>query len=467
MKLQIKITLCIVCLLSVIFGIGGSMLIFISFEDSLAREKESAFSSYQMALNTLQVVNTLKNRLEYNDVSYTLEQLSRQNDPVWAGLRLSSPDQTIYESGDAVPYLSAPSYNGDLEHCCITNIFDNDAKPYLQISGAFSAGSDTLYLDVAYDISPIYETRQWQQEIYQSIFLIMVVLGVLTALAASWVLTRPLHSLSRAARSIASGNYTCRAQVHSSDEIGDTARDFNHMAAALEQNIDELTETVRRQEVFLGSFAHEIKTPMTSIIGYADLLRRQTLPPEKQVEAANYIFSEGKRLESLSFKLLDILVLKHREVAFSSISLSGMVSGIVAHLAPIYEKEGIAFSYQCEEGNCCFEPDLVKTLLLNLLDNARKSLPAGGTIHLTGRLLPDGCEISVTDNGNGIPPSALPHLTEAFYRVDKSRSRSQGGTGLGLTLCKEIAALHHGALHFYSDGIQGCTVTVTLKGGKA
>ena len=123
----------------------------------------------------------------------------------------------------------------------------------------------------------------------------------------SRVLTAPLEGLSRASRAIASGNYASRVRVRSSDEVGMVSQDFNVMADRLERQILELRQSVERQERFVGSFAHEMKTPMTSLIGYAELIRSGTLTQEEQSEAAGYLYSEGKRLESLSRKLLDLL----------------------------------------------------------------------------------------------------------------------------------------------------------------
>jgi len=111
------------------------------------------------------------------------------------------------------------------------------------------------------------------------------------------------------------------------------------------------------------------------------------------------------------------------------------------------------------------EPELVKTLLINLWDNARKA--GAKRILVNSVMLPDGCRFAVKDDGQGIPPEALSHLTEAFYRVDKSRSRALGGVGLGLSLCQEIAALHNGEIRFESEPGCGTTVTVDLKGGRA
>ena len=216
----------------------------------------------------------------------------------------------------------------------------------------------------------------------------------------------------------------------------------------------------------MGNFAHEMKNPMTAIIGYAELIRSQTLSEAEQMDAANYIFSEGKRLESLSLKLLDILVLKKKQVDFVAARPAQIVGSMVQHLERVYAEQGIVLQCRCEEGECYLEPDLVRSLLVNLLDNARKAMDKGGNIYIVTRMIPEGCELRILDTGRGIPEEEIAHITEAFYRVDKARSRAQGGVGLGLALCNEIVRLHNGTMKFESRVGNGTCVTVELKGGR-
>ena len=237
------------------------------------------------------------------------------------------------------------------------------------------------------------------------------------------------------------------------------------MTDSLEDNIRKMADSIRRQEEFMGSFAHELKTPMTSIIGYADLMRSQVLTKEEQQEAAEYIFSEGQRLESLSLKLLDLLVLKKRDFEFRPTNLQALIESAVRTTLPSMEGRQIRLKERSDEGLCLLEPDLTKSLIVNLIDNARKSIDNGGSILVTGRLTSEGCEITVTDTGRGMKKEELARITEAFYRVDKSRSRAQGGAGLGLALCQEIAQLHHGGLLFESTPGKGTIVKAILNGG--
>ena len=454
-----------ICLLSLLFGIGGSALISISFQSSLNREEQSARESYQQVLGALQMADKLNSWIDEKSAADTLSQLSPQE--MYSAIELSSDDGTFYTKGDFTADFVDLSDKTDDGHLAVAYLKNTEETPFLQVSGSFQIGRKTLCLNLGYNLSELYATRALQQKVYYEIFALMLLLCMVMAYGISWLLTRPMSSLSKASCEIASGNLSYRSNIRSGDEIGALSKDFDAMAQKVEDSVQNLEDAARRQEQFMGSFAHEMKTPMTSIIGYADLLRGQSLTTDEQIDAANYIFSEGKRLENLSFKLLDIFVADRRELALKQVSPAGIVMDITEHLHPFYEKAGIALSCKCEEGTCMIEPDLTRMLLLNLLDNARKALDHGGKIQIAGSMLQDGCRFIITDNGKGIPPEALRHLTEAFYRVDKSRSRAQGSAGLGLTLCAKIVELHHGTIHFDSGPGVGTTVTVDLKGGRA
>ncbi len=476
MKFHLKMTLSMLALLSLLFGIGGSMLISASFQESLEREETAALGDYRMAWGTLQIVNHLKPYLDRDTMKQTMEQLYQQSGSSWTSLRLSTADEILYEAG----YVSAPQLQTDraMENpepgYCLLRILDDKKGPrFLVLSGAVETNGELLFLIASHDITALYAARTAQQQTYFQVFLVMLLLCGILSYTVSRVLTAPLSALSRASQGIASGNYGSRVRIRSQDEIGALSQDFNTMAEQLEENerqrgiyIEQLRQSVERQERFVGSFAHEMKTPMTSLIGYADLIRSGTLTQEEQAEAAGYLYSEGKRLESLSRKLLELLVIRRQGIPLIPASPGALVEQLARQLEPVYRKKGIHLSCDSEEGYCLMEPDLVWSLLLNLADNAQKSMEDGGELHFHQEMTKDGCLIRVLDSERGIPPQALEHLTEAFYRVDKARSRKQGGFGLGLALCQEIVALHKGSIKFENRAEGGACVTVELRGGR-
>lgn len=457
MKFSSKITMSMICLLCILFGIGGSLMITLSFNDSIEREKQSAYHSYQTVLGTLQVVNSVGKQADYDDISNTLRELTKQNYKSWTAIRLYTKEKSIYQDGE-FDFEKIQTSNST-DKCTIQYLPMDESHHYLAVSGSFKADKDIIYLDMVCDVSSIFASRQTQQNVYQIVFAVLIVLCMLLSYSISKILTHRLSELSKVSKAISDGELSRRARIKGKDEIAALANDFNTMVENLESNI-------KKQERFIASFAHESKTPMTSIIGYADLIRSGRLNKEEEAEAANYIVSEGKRLENLSQKLLELLVVREGDVEFSKVDIGLLIQSVVDKIAPVYKRLNITLRCECEQGVCSVESDLVKTMLINIIDNARKALDKRqGNIFVQSVMLNDGCRISVSDDGRGIPKESLEHLTEAFYRVDKSRSRVQGGAGIGLSLCREIIALHNGTIKFESEPGKGTTVIVELKGG--
>ena len=235
----------------------------------------------------------------------------------------------------------------------------------------------------------------------------------------------------------------------------------------LERSIGNLENVAARREEFIGSFAHELKTPLTAIIGYADMLRSKDMNPKSRFTAAGYIFSEGKRLEALSLKLMDIIVAGHQEFERKRYEAGYFLRAIAAVTVPSLSAEDITLDLRWEPGVISVEPDLFKTLVINLVDNARKASPRNSVIELFGKAEEGGYALYVRDHGRGMPKEELSRITEPFYMIDKSRSRAQNGAGLGLALCQRIAELHGTKLEYESEVGKGTTVRVLLKGGAA
>lgn len=238
-------------------------------------------------------------------------------------------------------------------------------------------------------------------------------------------------------------------------------------ADELERSIQNLQEITDRREEFIASFAHELKTPLTAIIGYADMLRSKDMAPKPRFTAAGYIFSEGKRLEALSLKLMDIIVAGKQELETRRYDAAYFLREVAAVTVPSVTDDGMKLEVFWENGEIEVEPDLFKTLLINLIDNARKASHKGQTIELFGRNEEDGgYSFFVRDYGRGMKKEELGKITEPFYMIDKSRSRSQNGAGLGLALCQKIAELHGTTLEYDSETGKGTTVRIHLNGGE-
>lgn len=472
MKFAWKVTLAALCILMLALGTGSYLLISLSFSSNLEREIGMGREEMQMLCVSYEAVCSARG-ITLENIEERGRSLNRtlEEEPFFSSHQFRVVTQSgghVYSSMDSA---SDRELLGQVDKRTSGYVLRHDKKSgqyLLHCAGPVALPDGMLYLETVRDISALFTNRDTQYQVYRWIVLLVTGVSWAVMFALSYWLTSPIRSLGRVAGQLSEGDYSPRARVAGGDEIGELAASFNRMADAIEKNVQELEDAARRQEDFTASFVHELKTPLTSIIGYADILRSQKLNETARFKAASYIFSEGKRLENLSRKLLELLVLRRGDLPLAEISPAELICTLGERLKPLYAAKGIQISWKCEEGYCRLEPDLVWSLLLNLADNAQKAMEGGGLLRFDLRMLSNGCRIRVLDTGRGIPPEALAHLTEAFYRVDKARSRAQGGFGLGLALCREIAALHNGSIRFdnRTDGLRGTCVTVELRGGR-
>lgn len=462
MSYRLKLILTITLLIALAVSIGGTILIAASFQISLDAETDAALRSYETLRNTLYLLNSLQTPADYTGLGEALRQMAEQDMGNFQALMLRSPDTVIYESrGERL--TPAQLSLSDTVQCCYTLVDDGYGQG-LVILGGITAGGQTLSLCARFDLSGVYHARQIQLRMYTVVYILVVLLGFLAAVVLSYTMTARLRRLTAAVRKIAGGDLSTRSKLQSPDEFGQLSRDFDAMADKLQENISRMETEMQRQESFMGAFAHELKTPMTSIIGFADLLRQGNLDENTRMMAAEYIYSEGRRLEKLSFKLLDLLLLKKDAITLRRVWLNQYIAEVERALSPGLKRKGIRLICKAEQARVALEPDLTKSLLYNLIDNAGKAMDGEGIIALMATAIPGGCQFQVADNGRGMEQEELTKITEAFYRVDKSRSRKQGGAGLGLALCKQIVELHSGSIHFDSQPGKGTRITVTLYG---
>lgn len=338
----------------------------------------------------------------------------------------------------------------------------NTDEYYIRIRNQIQVGDVWYYAMTDHSVTKLFRERENELHIYNRFLLWLVVVNGLLSWILARFIVRPIRKISQGAGRIADGDLTYRLSIRNQDEIGRMAESFNRMADSLAGEIAELEDVAERQEEFIGSFAHELKTPLTSIIGYADLLRSNRQTEEEQFLCANYIFQEGKRLEHISLRLLELIVTGNGEIQCKRIKAARLMEETAGAMQPVLEEDGVKLTQEVQDQELVVEPALIKTVLMNLIDNARKAVKKGGMIRVKGSGCGDFYEIIVCDNGSGIPKENLNRITDAFYMVDKSRSRKQGGAGLGLAICKKIIELHGGMLRFESEQGKGTSVYMRL-----
>ncbi len=455
MKFAWKIFFVSFIMIIVSFGIGGFLLINAVFTSSL-EEKTSTLNDNNSYI-TLSLYATCSNAdtMGYgkNSFDYIINNFLQQVSGSSADTEVKIGNATQLTEFDDITFITA--IDKDMRS---HRIAQSKGRHYFQAVSHISISNRDLYVETLTDISEIYFNRDSYCGIFRIILLIVAMVSSLVLVLFSKFLTRPLVKLSDAAKEIAGGNFSKRVEMSSTGEVRELSENFNTMAENIESYTDKLKKAAQDRDDFVANFTHELKTPLTSVIGYADMLRTYELDADKRRECADYIYREGKRLEKLSANLLEIIVMENSDIKCVNLNTEHLIKELRGSVAFLLKKYGLKLHVKYEKAYIFAEPSLLKTLLYNLIDNACKASQKGQGITLFGKIDGDRYRFSVADCGRGIPKAELEKIIQPFYMIDKSRSRKMGGAGLGLALCNEIARLHNSKLTIESKESVGTTV---------
>ncbi len=288
---------------------------------------------------------------------------------------------------------------------------------------------------------------------------LLLILGfgsVLILIAATYIV-RPLQLLTRATRRMAKGDFTVSLHTKRKDEIGELTRSFNVMA----QELGTL-EAIRKQ--FVSDVSHEIQSPLTSIKGFTQALKHKQLDEPSRMRLLNIIEEESDRLSRLSGDLLQLSALEyeHLELKSDRYSLDEQLRKIVIAFEPQWSVKLINVELELQPLSIVADEDKLSQIWTNLISNSIKFTGSGGRITITAAEQGDQFVVRIADNGVGVPEEELSHIFKPFYKIDKSRDRLVGGSGIGLSIVKRIVDLHHGQIEASSKPGEGTTFTVWL-----
>ena len=288
-------------------------------------------------------------------------------------------------------------------------------------------------------------------------------IGIAVAGFGGYALARralaPVDQMTDKARSITAERLNERLVVdHPEDELGRLAQVFNDAFARIERSFEQLKR-------FTADASHELRTPLTSIRSVGEVAMREQAEPQAYRDAIGSMLEEADRLTHL----IDSLLVMSRADAGpiklnqSSVNLGGLMREAVSDLAVLAEDRGVSVSIQAQdEVVAAGDRMLLRHAVLNLLDNAIKYSPEGGVIHVAVDCDGGAASIAIRDNGPGIPQAEQKRVFDRFYRLDKARSREQGGVGLGLSIAAWAIEAHGGRIELDSEPGQGCTFTIIL-----
>lgn len=281
-----------------------------------------------------------------------------------------------------------------------------------------------------------------------------LILGTILIILASITVAKPIKEISRASQKIAKGDFSVRLKTKGSGEIRELADNFNRMT-------EELSSNEYLHKEFVSNVSHEFGTPITSIQGYAKLMKRDSLTPEQRAEYADIIISESARLSRLSADLLKLSELDNKGALTerNEFALDEQIRSVIILLQHSWENKNISLDISLDEITYNGDEALLHQIWVNLISNAIRYSENGGEIRITLEKR-DNVIFTITDNGKGMTEDEAKNVFRRFYKADKSRSSE--GTGLGLAIAKKIALLHGGDITVSSEENKGTTFTVTL-----
>jgi len=294
------------------------------------------------------------------------------------------------------------------------------------------------------------------------VVLVAAAIAMAAAVAVSTIITRrivsPIQEMTNASQRIAAGDYNERVAAVSEDELGELARSFNQMAVTL-------SETEQRRLRLIGDVAHELRTPLSSIKSAMEGLIDGIFPADPATFLN--IQREVGRLQRLVHDLEELSRAEAGQIPLElqTTNPATFVQAAAERLRFQYEDKRVTLQVELPVDLSPVRADVARMtqVLLNLLGNALQYTPTGGQVTVRGRAGDKAVYLAIQDAGIGLAAEELPHIFERFYRVDKSRSRAGGGSGIGLTISKLLVEAHHGRLEATSPGLgQGSTFTITL-----
>ena len=427
-----RIALCMVALVLTLLGPGMALVVSRSFALTMERERARALGE-EAAIARALTLETAEGNIGRSTAS-TLQ------------TRYGSNELTIYllQNGETITGEALPKVQKlpELLNTETRATLLDGVSERLLIAHALD-GEITLL--TALDVSPVYALRRELLRGAAALGLIGLALAGTLAIWISGVLTRPLSQLADAAAKLADGDYAAPLPAAKNDEMNALIRAFSRMSAAIDERETALRTQAEERQALIDALAHEMRTPLTAILGGARLLQQSRLSGSQQSELLDTMAREASRLSTMDERLLLLTRLDHEAPVFAPFDSQAMAREALSVFDGVrLEGDGAVF---------VGERELTILLLRNLVVNAQR---AGGKEAVRVTLHPDGFD--VTDYGCGMTKEQIARAFEPFYKADKARTRSAGGAGLGLPLCRKIARLHHGKLHMESEIGRGTRV---------
>lgn len=344
-------------------------------------------------------------------------------------------------------------------------IRDIQNKEFIFIVTPIKVNSNQNYiLTYISDISDTFLRRTEDYKFSLNLLIIFIILMGTSMLIISKKLSKSITELINKINIFKDENKICpKFNKKTFYEIKILENEINTMQESLKENLKILREESENKQNFIQSFTHELKTPLTSIIGYSDfLLNVKNIDSETNLKCLNYIKSEGKRLENLSFVLMDLFLITGTSINKKTYSTNSLIIDCINSITPKANMRKISLLSNINDFKLFVDEELFKVLLLNLIDNAIKASSENSTIIINSYLKDSKKYIEIIDFGIGIPKKDLDKIKEPFYVVDKSRAKKNQGVGLGMSIVYKICDLLKITITIESELNKGTKVTLCI-----
>jgi len=453
-------------LITLVLGVGLSYYFVTELEDYATDKLAERVSDEAIVLEAALSAQMQSSRAtELNEAQATTLtwELTRASEDLISRIRVLDRDgATLADSAalDApgVLYAETPEVAGALrgERTTATRVTEDGgvaillAQPVIvnqQVVGVVYASGTTFSITTL--------AREYRTRIILIALAVLAVVALLATLLARRIAS-PLRELAGVAVAFASGDHSVRARARGFEEVLTLADGFNAMADEVQDAMAELNEEERRKSRFVSDVSHELRTPLTAIRGAAETLLEGDVPEEDAHQFLSTMVRESERLARLADDLITLQRIEGAtgELPISRVDLADAATRAMNSLAPLTETRDVEVVIEGEAPSVLGDRDRLQQVFGNLLDNASRMTPAGGTV--TIRLSAEGnySVVQVIDQGPGISEEALPHVFDRFYRAQASRDRMTGGAGLGLAIVAAIVRAHTGTIDAarYEDG---------------
>lgn len=458
MKLWQKVYLVTITLFVVLLNVGMYVVFELTYQKDIAVEQKQAEAQYNILTNGLiRSIDSLYQQGEVTDAKLQRVISSFEgyyDDEIF--LTLWRGENCVYpKNADVLRDWSTDAGNNQL-------ILEGKDIKSVTVQGILYEGEDILYLRYEKELTELADVWDKLQIKYIVISLVFsFVLAIILFIVLRKTM-KPIDELTQVVDNMADGNMESRASEQGNDEIATLGKHFNKMADKIQENIELIRQESDAKQEFVDNFAHELKSPLTSIYGFAEYIQKANVSEEEKMQCMEYIMAESKNLLQLSYTMLDMAKIRNEEFSVEEFDLCEVEEQINSRMTSICVEREVTLSSDICVQKINANKVLFISLISNLVQNSIYACENGGQVSWGIDEMNDTVRLYVKDNGCGMTKEQLDRVKEPFYRVDKARSREEGRTGLGLAICTEIVNYHNGEMEIQSEIDKGTRIFVTF-----